>query len=519
MRKCLKITGVSAAIVIFLFIAAIITATQLIDLNDYKKQITHAVYQHTGRILTITGHIDWSFFPSLGIKIGAMSLNNAKGFTKQPFAEVQEADVSIRLWPLLSGHIAFGNIFLKGLQLNLTKNRQGKTNWQDLILQQRATTTIIHKPVEKESQHTTALNLSIANIHVDRGKVAWHNQQTNKSWQIHNIEVEGKQIAFGKQFPLQFSATIRNNENFDVKLAVKGRFWLKENLSAFAIKQFSAAVNQAKLTGTLTAKNLDKKLVIDGAFNLQPFNLRQLLSKLGDAAPNLSDKTALQHVAGFIKFTASNHSLNMSQLTLSLDQSHFQGNFTLNNFSKPIIRFAVQVDQLNIDRYLPTSTPNTPSNNPLTTTKTSRNTASPWQALRTLNLNGTLHIGTCTIANLTTRDAKITVQAKNGLLQLSPITAKLYQGNAKATLLVNVRGNIPKLTIKAHLQQIQLQPLLIDLSDMNNIAGIANLKMDLTAQGDNPARILKTLTGNSRFKVAKGKLVGTNFSQFIEIAQ
>ena len=87
---------------LLLVIAAVVAYVALtFDPNQYKAQIIAAVQERTQRTLKLEGDLALSFWPSLGAKIGKASLSE-RGADRE-FAAVQEAHVSLKLLPLLSG--------------------------------------------------------------------------------------------------------------------------------------------------------------------------------------------------------------------------------------------------------------------------------------------------------------------------------------------------------------------------------------------------------------------------------
>ncbi|MCQ8811841.1 AsmA family protein, partial [Escherichia coli] len=58
---------------------------------------------------------------------------NAAGFGEAPMLVVVEADVGLRLLPLvMHREIQIGKVSLTGMKLNLAKNAEGVSNWDDL---------------------------------------------------------------------------------------------------------------------------------------------------------------------------------------------------------------------------------------------------------------------------------------------------------------------------------------------------------------------------------------------------
>src|SRR5579875_3077225 len=132
MAKWIKIVLGALGAVVLVCVLAVAAAALLFDANDFRKQIASAVKNTTGRELTLA-EIHLSLFPTLGARVQGATLGNAAGFGATPFAQVGQAQVAIRLLPLLlHRHLEVGGVSLKDVQLNLLRHPNGKTNWDDL---------------------------------------------------------------------------------------------------------------------------------------------------------------------------------------------------------------------------------------------------------------------------------------------------------------------------------------------------------------------------------------------------
>ena len=147
MSELIKIALSLVAVIVFLVLAAAIVIVVLIDPNDYKPQIAAAVKQHTTREIEIEGDLGLSLFPWLGIETGKISLSNAPGFGDSPFAEIEHTQIKVKLLPLLAKQIEVSRIVVKGLILNLAKNKNGASNWEDLISKPKSGKEIPNKQI------------------------------------------------------------------------------------------------------------------------------------------------------------------------------------------------------------------------------------------------------------------------------------------------------------------------------------------------------------------------------------
>jgi AsmA protein len=133
MKRLLKIVASVLGLLIVLVGATGIAIVLLFDPNDYKDEITALIEQRTGRKLTLTGPITLSVFPWLGIEAGALALGNAPGFGSEPFLRSNKAAVRVRLLPLFRKTVEMDQLSLQEVRVDLARNKQGKTNWEDLV--------------------------------------------------------------------------------------------------------------------------------------------------------------------------------------------------------------------------------------------------------------------------------------------------------------------------------------------------------------------------------------------------
>lgn len=103
----------------------------LFDPNEYRQEIMEQLRKQIGRNLVIEGGLRLEIFPLLVVHVGAISVGNAHGFDAKP-AEIERAEVSIRLWPLLYQQIEISQVTIERLKLNLAKDNDGHANWEDM---------------------------------------------------------------------------------------------------------------------------------------------------------------------------------------------------------------------------------------------------------------------------------------------------------------------------------------------------------------------------------------------------
>lgn len=204
MAKPLKIVLIVVGAFLALLVGGALAAALLFDPNDYKDQITAQVKEQTGRELEL-GHLDLDVFPWLAVGAENVKLANAEGFGTEPFAEVGEARVGVKLLPLLLDRkVEINSLTLKGLRLRPAVAKDGSNNWSDLAKPDE------QKP-EPEAEGASSFkleDLDIGGIEVEDGLVHYSDAQTGKSYHIEKLNLKTGTVHVGEPIDLEASVSL-----------------------------------------------------------------------------------------------------------------------------------------------------------------------------------------------------------------------------------------------------------------------------------------------------------------------
>ncbi len=258
-----------------------------------------------------------------------------------------------------------------------------------------------------------------------------------------------------------------------------------------------------------------------GPITLEQFSPRQLMEKLGLDIPSTQDPNVLTKLSAKFDVLASDTSLALNDIVIDFDNTHVTGQTTVKNFSQPAISFNYKLDQIDLDQYLPP--PSEKKNDEsVATPATAAATASselPIESLRALNIKGELTIDQLKANGLTLKNIKLTVDGKNGVIQTKQRIGKLYLGQYNGAMRLDARTDKLVASIDEHITNVQIEPLLQDLTGKAAISGTANLNAKLNARGTNPDAFKSTLAGNIDAVFTDGSLNGINIPQLIREAQ
>ena len=85
--------------------------------------------QITGRTLVIDGAVRPSFFPTLGVQTGPVSVSNAAWSTQGDMLRAEGLAISIDMAALIAGEVKITAIRAQAPQLLLERARDGRENW------------------------------------------------------------------------------------------------------------------------------------------------------------------------------------------------------------------------------------------------------------------------------------------------------------------------------------------------------------------------------------------------------
>lgn len=563
MKKLIKIIVLFTIILVFLIVGGGVALLTLVNPNTFKGQITGWVHNKTGRELVIDGDIERSFFPWLGLRAHKVRLSNAPGFEPNTtFISMDQVDVRVKLIPLLSRKIEVAKVILNDVELNLAKDAAGKTNWQDLLAQKPKKNIDSIAPSSTTSNNqvnNTPAEISVEELEINNAHISWVNAQNGDTVQLKNLNLKSKHMGFDSAFPfyLQFTLqgykqTLRGQFTVDSDVTVGSRLQqfkldklrltgLLPNVPKVSLTADTIGLNLNQQTlncdnltltlGDLTARialqgeKMSTQAVLKGNVQLLQFNLKELGKSMGKAIAT-RDPAALQRVSVKADFVATKNSLQLSGLQAQIDDSNIKGNFGLKNFTTQDLSFDLDLDQINLDRYMPIgakanlnkriaeTTSAEPAGAVASVDMTVPVDSTRANFLRTALVDGALKVGSLTLSNTPFTHVLAQLTVKGGVVRIAPLKAEVFQGHMENQVGIDLRGAIPKFTVEETLTNV----LLSQLFKSKRLTGVAHITSHVTAQGTSKSTILKNLNGTIVFNVQDGAFLGADIPYELERA-
>ncbi len=512
MNKAIKWGFIVCAGLVVLVIAVLLIAPAFIDIRDYKPELERKVADATGRPFSVGDDLSLSLFPWAGISFSDLRLGNTPSFSEKELITVKSFEVRVKLLPLISKNIQVKRFILNEPNITLVKNKSGQVNW---ALPEDTKEKAPAEKTEKESKEPATEaglpieDLTIGEFAIKNGSVIWIDHTTDTRKEITAVNLRLKDVSLERPVKLSFSAMLDNQPlTVDGTVGPVGKDFKQAtipfDLNIKALEQLILQLNG-------NVKNPASKPGIDMAVEIKAFSPRKLMAALDQKFPvATSDPKALDRVALKANLKGDSSKVAVTNGILNLDESTLKFSLNASDFSRPNLAFDLNLDQINLDRYLPPK-----SEKPPAAEKPTEKRPTDYAPLRKLILDGRIQIGQLVAYNAKIQDLLLQIKAKNGIFNLDPLKLAMYQGNASGTGNFNVQTNTPKSSLSLNVENIQAGPLLKDVLEKDILEGVTNAQLKLNMSGEDAAMIKKTLNGNGQIRFNDGAIIGIDLASMV----
>jgi len=550
------------------------------DPNRYKDDIERLVKERTGRTLKLSGDLAVAVWPSLGAKVGGVTLSE-RGQDAQ-FLVLDSAHASVALMPLLRGEVIVDGVSVAGLKAQVVKDKDGRFNFQDLLGEDKPAA---QKPApEKKGEGGEPVKFDIAGVRIERSAVSYRDLASGQEFALEDLNLSVGRIAERADGKLDLAVKVTGkNPAVDARVELASDYRFDLPAKSYALSKLDATVTgaaagltnlQVNAKGDVAA-NPDKNeyrvngLSVDfkgmqgkdaleaklGAPNLviaadtakgeavnAEFRLKgesrsveallklsgvqgsakalvvpQFTAELAMTDPALPMKSIKVPVSGSLRADLDKQTAD-ADIKAKIDDSNLQAKLGLAKFSPPAYRFDVNIDQLNLDRYFPPAE-KAAAAGPSSKESPGKTADTPvdLSALKGLDANGKVQVGALQARGLKLADVKAEVRAADGRAEIAPHSANLYGGSVAGAIAAQADGN--RVTVKEKLTGINIGPLLRDFAQQDRLEGRGNLSLDVAAAGPTVEAIKKALAGSARIDLKDGAIKGVNIAQVLRKAK
>lgn len=520
MNKVIKIGIGAIGLFLALVVAAVVIVPMVVDVKQYKPEIEALVTEQTGRSFSMGDDISLSVFPWVGVRLTDVVLGSGQGFKAKDMVSVKSFEVRLKVMPLLSKQVEVDSFTLDSPAIYLEKDKKGRANWEGLGSSDQTEGKASEKKQAPQSPGQGDLpiaSLMVGKFAIVNGMLSYENAGSGYTRTLSDLNLELKDISFDKPV------------TFDISALVDGKpLSLKGNAGPLGQNPGKADMDLA-----LTLKALDEIALevkgrlllagnspgLDGEFKLDTFSPKAVFEKLGQVFPvQTTDPKVLEKLSVAAKVKASGSALSITDGVMVLDDSTLKFSSQVKAFEKPDIQFDLNLDQIDLDRYLPPAGEGNAQASSTADAGKAKPGKTDYAPLRKMILDGKATIGTLKAANLTMTNIKVVVTGKNGIFNLDPFSMDLYEGSSLVKANVDVRSNTPATSVSLTTKGVQAGPLVRDGAQKDIIEGTLAADLNLKMKGETPDQIKQSLGGKGVMTFMDGAIVGIDIAGTIRNA-
>ena len=294
-----------------------------------------------------------------------------------------------------------------------------------------------------------------------------------------SLHVDAKQEKVNSKFKLNVDATKLNGD-----IAVAS--FKKPNI------QFNLNADTLDLNKIMGASQTKKAAKESTSSSQNSTDLSALKSLLLDGKINIGHVIYEKyHLSGLnVAVKANGEKLTLTGLNVKLDDSRIKGSFAISQFAKPLYVFDIDIDQLDVDRYV--------SSNAKENKSSAKEDDKPLDlsALKALNADGSLRIGNLKYGKTKASNVRIDLKADGQKLSLNPLVAKVDDSQISANIGI-ARFNDPIYNFNVNIDKLDADKY-ITKSDQPTVKSSVDTSIDLSA--------LKKLNASGTAKIGWLKL-------------
>lgn len=506
MKRFIKYGVVPVVTFLFLLIATVIVLPVVINVQKYLPQIEKKLTNTVGRPVSIGSNFGLSFFPWLSITFSDLKIDNPKGYLSKEFIKIESFEARVKLLPLLKKEVQISRFIVSGLEVNLEKRTDGRVNWD--FSQENSTAKISGAPFFSMTDWFLNKDLTVGLFAVTDGTVMWLDRTRKPKesrFRIDELMLLLNNFTLNEPVASEFKATI-DGKSF----AAEGTLGPLGQYAGKGAVPVDMAINLRNVfSGKLKGKfsNVFDNPIYDIELHIPAFSGRKLLTTLTIDLPTIitTDPTAFHSIAIDIAAKGDKEKISIEKGQMKIDDTLINMSLTIEDFNHPDLGFAVDIDRLDLDRYLTPVGGNSNKQGSKIQSDPGMKDDNGW---RNMKLTGILQIKEMAVAGGTIGDIDLHLRGSDGILTVDPSSFTLYQGRAQTNLTINFQDDIPQTSIDLNMQGVDAGPFVHDFWARNFLTGTLDTDVRLQFAGQNAHTIQTSLNANGTLLIKDGTFSG-----------
>ena len=482
---------IGLGVVIGLLVLAVLLVPVFIPKEALEARIEAAASEAMGRPVTIDGAPDISVFPTeLGVR--GLTVANAPGFEAPYLLRVDQADIGVRLLPLISGRVEVTRFDLAEPDIRLearpVPDGPAEVNWT------------LPPP---EDPDAPLPDVRLGTVKIADGQVSYDGG-TGQAYAMTDVDATIRAASLDDTLTAEGTMRLEGRPaRFDASVTTPRT--LAERQVADLLLSAEVGENAVSMEG-----RLGEAMTFGGALEVAANDLRDLMALGGAEAP---EGPGFERLALKGQVSGDAERLTFAEgTTLAFDDIEGTGNVTVDlSGAKPSVSGAFETAMLDLRPYVPTEeAPERDPNAPFP----------PWSeapidlsALTTANADLSFSAGAIVLPTVRVGQSDARLVLRDGRLAMTLERMALYDGQGAGTLTVDAGRETPTVAADFALTGVGVQGLVRDLVGTERLVGTGDVRLDVTTAGASQADFVRNLSGDVATELTDGAIAGVNLGK------
>ena len=504
MRWIIRIAGFIAVIVVLGLGALVAVPTERV-----AGLVADRLSAATGRTVTMDGELRPTLFPSLGIRVGDVSIGNPDWVEAGPLLTAERLDVSVEWAPLLRGEIRLDRAEFVAPRITLMRAADGRVSW-DFVEGEAPAAPAGSAPPEAPGPAPEPFLIGFDRAVISGGELRWIDEAAAQTVTVTGLDAVLSLPSGTSRATLEASAEL-DGRRLEAALAVDA----VAPLLAGQVRPATAALSwdggQASFEGRLSLTP-----ALDGSFAVDATDLGPLLAIAGAAMPALPQGAGRDRIAADGQITLTDAgTVHLRDGVVSLDGNELRVALDMQpGEARPSILGTVSGGVLTV------ASGNSAG---LAVSDSAEGVAGPvgWPSDR-IDVSGlfaadaeiALRLGGVRLDAAQLGAVEVNAALNNGRLVLEVGRVEAYGGRLAGQFVVNGRNGL-SVGGDLILTQVQLAPLLAEFAGYDRLEGTGSASLQFLGVGNDVASIMSGLEGQGDFAFGAGAIAGFDLAGMI----
>lgn len=485
---------------IAVILAVLVVAPGVVPVAAYKGQIETAASNAIGREVTIGDDLSFRIIPRTAFHVTDLTIANEDGFEGDYLAQVEEADIGVKLLKLIfSSSVEIDRFVLTEPDITLARKANGEVNWN------LANTSAADENAPAAGENSVR-DIRLGDVRIVDGSARFTDAAADATYAANDIDVQV--ILSSLAEPLEVNGTmIFQGAPSRIDLVLASLADVMDNEPSNL--KLDLQIGEASAGADLTVETKDG-LRYSGPVQIDAPDLPAFAALTGT---QIADAPGFDKLAMAGNIDGGDTSFRLSDARIDFDDIAAQGALTLDwSGERPRASGVLSTNELDLRRYLPPPAQNAEgfpewSSEPMDFT-----------SLRNIDADFDISTDNIFLNDLKIGESRLKMALINGRMTADIPELSMYGGQGSGRLVVNARGATPSFSGNFDMAAVQAEPMSLDLLKHDNLLGLGSFTFDFTATGASQAAIMSSLDGSGGFDIADGLIKGVNLGKIVRAA-